>query len=181
MIVEVMLQNFKRFRELRLRAADLTVLTGANGAGKTSVLHALLLARQMTRQPERDHVELTGVDTLELGGAGDVIHREAVDELAAIEVFDTGGRGWRWSFRAPVNVRTLNAVVVERPVDYAGALGALPPEFTYLWRGATGTARRSGRQRGGDRCPRRGFAGRIRGASAGLLRSVADTRRSAGG
>ena len=132
MIVEILLQNFKRFRELRLRAADLTVLTGANGAGKTSVLHALLLARQMTRQPEQDHVELTGVDTLELGGADDVIHREAVDELAAIEVFDTGGQRWRWSFRAPVNVRTLNAVVVERPVDHAGALGALPPEFTYL-------------------------------------------------
>ena len=132
MIVEILLQNFKRFRELRLRAADLTVLTGANGAGKTSVLHALLLARQMTRQPERDHVELTGVDTLELGGADDVIHREAVDELAAIEVSDTRGQHWRWSFRAPLNVRTLNALVVERPVDYAGALGALPPEFTYL-------------------------------------------------
>ena len=132
MIAEIQLENFKRFRDLRLRAADLTVLTGANGAGKTSVLHALLLARQMTRQPRQDHVELNGVDTLELGGADDVIHHEASDELAAIKVLDTDGRRWRWSFRAPVNVRTLNAVVVEKPVDYVGALGALPPEFTYL-------------------------------------------------
>ena len=132
MIAEIQLDNFKRFRDLRLRTADLTVLTGANGAGKTSVLHALLLARQMTRQPQQDHVELTGVDTLELGGADDVIHREASDELAAIEVLDTGGKHWRWSFRAPVNVRTLNAVVVEKPVDHPGALGALPPAFTYL-------------------------------------------------
>ena len=132
MIAEIQLENFKRFRDLRLRTADLTVLTGANGTGKTSVLHALLLARQMTRQPQHDHVELTGIDTLELGGADDVIHREASDELAAIEVLATGEKRWRWSFRAPVNVRTLNAVVVEKTVDYAGALSALPPAFTYL-------------------------------------------------
>ena len=132
MIAEIRLENFKRFHDLSLRTADLTVLTGANGAGKTSVLHSLLLARQMTRQPRQSHVELTGVDTLELGGAEDVIHREAGDELAAIEVLDTEGKHWRWSFRAPVNKRTLNATVVNNPVDYAGVIAEPPPWFTYL-------------------------------------------------
>ena len=132
MIAEIRLENFKRFHDLSLRTADLTVLTGANGVGKTSVLHSLLLARQMTRQPQQSHVELNGVDTLELGGAEDVIHREAGDELAAIEVLDTEGKRWRWSFRAPVNKRTLNADVVDKPVDYAGAIAGLPPRFTYL-------------------------------------------------
>ena len=132
MIAEIRLENFKRFHDLSLRTADLTVLTGANGAGKTSVLHSLLLARQMTRQPQQSHVELNGVDTLELGGAEDVIHREAGDELAAIEVLDTEGKRWRWSFRAPVNKRTLNADVVDKPVDYAGAIAGPPPWFTYL-------------------------------------------------
>ena len=132
MIAEIRLENFKRFHDLSLRTADLTVLTGANGAGKTSVLHSLLLARQMTQQPRQTHVELNGVDTLELGGAEDVIHREAGDELAAIEVLDTEGKHWRWSFRAPVNKRTLNATVVDNPVDYAGAIAEPPPWFTYL-------------------------------------------------
>ena len=132
MIAGIRLENFKRFRDLSLRTADLTVLTGANGAGKTSVLHSLLLARQMTRQPQRSHVELNGVDTLELGGAEDVIHREASDDLAAVEVLDTEDRQWRWSFRAPVDKRTLNAAVVDRPVDYAGAIAEPPPAFTYL-------------------------------------------------
>ena len=81
MIVEIMLQNFKRFRELRLRAADLTVLTGANGTGKTSVLHALLLARQMTRQPERDHVELTAY----FGGSGTPISAEVEQRFREVE------------------------------------------------------------------------------------------------
>ena len=131
MIARIRLENFKRFRDLSLRTTDLTVLTGSNGVGKTSVLHSLLLARQMTRQPQ-SYVELNGVDTLELGGAEDVIHREASDELAAIEVLDAEDRHWRWSFRAPVDKRTLNAAVVDRPGDYTGAIAEPPPAFTYL-------------------------------------------------
>ncbi len=64
MIAKLQLENFKRFRNLSLRTADLTVLTGTNGAGKTSVLQSLLLARQITRQPQQGYVELNGVDTL---------------------------------------------------------------------------------------------------------------------
>ena len=130
MIARIRLENFKRFRDLTLNAADLTVLTGANGAGKTSVLQALLLARQMARQPDRRHVELNGVDTLELGGPEDVIHREASDDLAAIEVLDTEGARRRWSFRATstTDTRTLNAAVVDSPDGYSGALAGPAPQ-----------------------------------------------------
>ena len=133
MIAEIRLENFKRFRALTLNAANLTVLTGANGAGKTSVLHSLLLARQMAKQPGRGHVELNGVDTLELGGPEDVIHREAGDDLAAVEVLDAKGIRRRWSFRAPsTDKRTLNAIVVDRPDGYSGALAEPAPQFTAL-------------------------------------------------
>ena len=134
MIAEIRLENFKRFRDLSLNAANLTVLTGANGAGKTSVLHSLLLARQMARQPDRSHVELNGVDTLELGGPEDVIHREASDDLAAIEVLDAEGTRRRWSFRATstTDTRTLNAAVVDRPDGYSGALAGPARQFSYL-------------------------------------------------
>ena len=134
MIAEIRLENFKRFRNLSLQAANLTVLTGANGAGKTSVLHSLLLARQIARQPDKSHVELNGVDTLELGGAEDVIHREASDDLAAIEVLDTQGKRQRWSFRAmdSNDTRTLNAIVVDRPDDYSEVLAGPAPQFCYL-------------------------------------------------
>ena len=134
MIAEIRLENFKRFRDLTLKTANLTVLTGANGAGKTSILHSLLLARQMVRRPDKSHVELNGVDTLELGGPEDVIHREASDDLAAVEVLDADDTRRRWSFRAEstVDMRTLNATVVDRPDDYSGALAGPAPQFSYL-------------------------------------------------
>ena len=134
MIAEIRLENFKRFRDLSLKVANLTVLTGANGAGKTSVFHSLLLARQMARQPERSHVELNGVDALELGSAVDVIHHEASDELAAVELRDTRGTRRRWSFHATGSndMQTLNAIVVDRPDDYPGALAGPAPRFCYL-------------------------------------------------
>lgn len=134
MIAEIGLKNFKCFRDLTLKTANLTVLTGTNGAGKTSVLHSLLLARQMVRQPGRRHVEFNGVDTLELGGPDDVIHREAGDDPAAVEVLDTQGKWWRWSFRAADSsgARTLNAIVVDRPDKFSGALARPAPQFCYL-------------------------------------------------
>lgn len=133
MIAKIRLENFKRFPFLGLKTADLTVLTGANGAGKTSILHSLLLARQMVRQPQQSHVQLNGVDGLELGGAADVIHREAGDdELATIQLQNSSGEHWRWAFRAPENDRTLNAVVIERPADYVGAISKPSPSFAYL-------------------------------------------------
>ncbi len=137
MIAGIRLENFKRFRELTLKTEALTVLTGANGAGKTSVIHALLLARQMARPPRRNHVELNGVDTLELGGAGDIVHHEAGEEdLAAVEVRDSGGTNRRWSFRAvgSDDARALNAIVVDRPEpdDCPGALAGAAPRFSYL-------------------------------------------------
>ena len=132
MITKVGLEDFKRFRTLNLRTADLTVLTGANGAGKTSVLQAILLARQMARQPQRRHVELNGVDSLELGAAEDVIHRDSDSEQATIEVTDAEGESWRWSFRSPTNQQALNATVVDNTPGYDGVIAGAPPRFAYL-------------------------------------------------
>jgi len=133
-IAEIRLENFKRFRNLRLKTTNLTVLTGANGSGKTSILHSLLLARQMSRQPDKSYVELNGVDTLELGGAEDIIHREASEDLTAVEVLEAQGKHRRWSFGTTGNddTRTLNATVVDRPDNCPGALARPAPWFCYL-------------------------------------------------
>ncbi len=134
MISEIRLSNFKRFQDLKLGAADLTILTGANGAGKTSIIHSLLLARQMTLHPERNHVEFNGVETLELGSAAEVIHRDAGNESAAIELTDSRGDCNLWSFHAADigGTQALNAIIDERPGAIDGALARPAPRFSYL-------------------------------------------------
>lgn len=53
MITEISLENFKRFSNLNLKISNLTVLTGTNSSGKTSIIHSILLARQMARAPHK--------------------------------------------------------------------------------------------------------------------------------
>ena len=46
MIANIVLENFKCFRQLEINPKLLTVLIGPNGTGKSSVLQALLLLKQ---------------------------------------------------------------------------------------------------------------------------------------
>ncbi len=134
MITEITIENFKRFRSSSLRTANLTVLTGTNGAGKTSVFHSLLLARQIARNPNRAHVELNGIDTLELGGPEDIIYREASENTARIEIFDSDHKRSFWTFGSSSSSQsnTLYATIFERHEDYSGALIKPAPHFCYL-------------------------------------------------
>ena len=57
MIDQLTIRGFKRFDAARLSIEPLTVLTGLNGAGKTSVIQSLLLMREANRS---QHVKLRG-------------------------------------------------------------------------------------------------------------------------
>lgn len=74
MISRITIENFKRFPRLDLETRRLTVLTGSNGGGKTSVLHAVLLARYAFAHPGADSVPLNGPYELRLGEAEEVLH-----------------------------------------------------------------------------------------------------------
>lgn len=83
MIEELTIQGFKRFTENKFALKSLTVLAGKNGAGKTSVLHALILLREALRSG--DVVPLSGICGLDLGDFQDVLNVEA-DEIFKIGV-----------------------------------------------------------------------------------------------
>ena len=63
MLQRIDLHNFKSARELQVRLAPLTVLTGLNGSGKSTVLQALALLRQSLRK------DVTQPQSLVLRGA----------------------------------------------------------------------------------------------------------------
>jgi predicted ATPase len=75
------IRGFKRFTEHSFELRPMTVLAGMNGAGKTSVVHALLLVREACRR--RDGVvELNGPFGLELGGFEDVLNHQTINSFA---------------------------------------------------------------------------------------------------
>ncbi|MGW3469471.1 AAA family ATPase [Saccharopolyspora sp. NPDC000995] len=51
MITALRIRNFKCFLDAEFDLRPLTMLTGLNGSGKSTVVQALLLARQATQSP----------------------------------------------------------------------------------------------------------------------------------
>jgi predicted ATPase len=128
MLSRLSIQNFKRFRKLELGLRPLTVLTGTNGGGKTSVIHSLLLARQASSgSPPPDAVELNGPFGLQLGEAQDVLHLDADPSDAIVFGLDDH----RWELGAS-SERSLNLEVLKRPASPPAALSGAARRFTYL-------------------------------------------------
>lgn len=74
------LKNFKAFSELELPLGALTLLSGLNGSGKSSVLQALGVLRQSFDHQSiaRGELDLNG-DLVSIGTGGDVLHHGFVD------------------------------------------------------------------------------------------------------
>jgi predicted ATPase len=98
MITRLKLSNFKSHRDSELRFGELTVLTGSNSAGKTSVIHALLLLRQSYQKNRLwDGLELNGA-LCRIGVGGDALYRFADTNIMSVEVDDENR--FRFSYEA---------------------------------------------------------------------------------
>ena len=75
MITQLNLHTFKCFKELQLPLAPLTLLSGSNASGKSTILQSLVLLHQTMRDHEwSDRLYLNG-DTLSLGSVQDVVDK----------------------------------------------------------------------------------------------------------
>ena len=81
MIDQLEIFGFKRFKETLFNLKPLTVLTGLNGSGKTSVIHSLLVMHEATLGIAQSIVRLNGPFELQLGTAGDVVNWDSSEEL----------------------------------------------------------------------------------------------------
>lgn len=100
MIRAVVLGNFKCFAEQRIPLGALTLLTGQNGMGKSSVMQSLLLLRQSAREgllPNKGLL-LNG-ELVRLGTAQDVLHESAQTEEVRLAL-EFEGRTTGWAFSA---------------------------------------------------------------------------------
>jgi predicted ATPase len=99
MITEIRLQNFKCFKDEIIDIGPLTVLTGLNGTGKSSVIQSLLLLRQSYLEG----VLLKGLslngDLISLGTGRDVLYeRTEGSEKIGIKITVDQEKHYSWVF-----------------------------------------------------------------------------------
>ncbi|MFD4139948.1 DUF3696 domain-containing protein [Streptomyces sp. NPDC058572] len=114
MINELRLLNFKAFRSVAIPLAPVTLLTGLNSSGKSTVLQALALLRQSfeagmthptdeTMDPEHFGGLMLDGDLVELGTGQDVLHEDfelvdlTPDPLISVGYRMTDGRSHEWT------------------------------------------------------------------------------------
>lgn len=130
MITSISIQNFKRFRDIKVPLRALTVLTGLNGTGKSTLIQAILLARQAAEASGSKVVALNGVYGLALGEGEDILHPDAEDQIIGVRL-EQQSQVLDFKFRAPEG-RSLNLGVEQRPDVLPDMLTASGELFCYL-------------------------------------------------
>ncbi|MBW1741166.1 MAG: DUF3696 domain-containing protein [Deltaproteobacteria bacterium] len=99
MIRFVHLRNFKCFEDQAFELRPLTLLSGLNGAGKSSLLQALVLLRQSFKMGllPSTGLALNG-DLVHLGTAHDALFGDAEEEVIEFQLTLEDGTEGRWRF-----------------------------------------------------------------------------------
>lgn len=98
MLEQLTLRNFKCFENLDLPLAPLTLLSGSNASGKSSVLQALVLLHQTIREHEWSTRLMLNGRAVQLGTVLDVVdkvHGRRQLEIGLVE----GSSTLRWTFQ----------------------------------------------------------------------------------
>ncbi|MEO5375703.1 MAG: DUF3696 domain-containing protein [Alphaproteobacteria bacterium] len=99
MIERVDILHFKCFDELSLPLAKMTLLSGANAAGKSTLLQALALLQQTMREHEWSNRLVLNGDSVKLGTANDVVDK--VHGRFSFEIgLECDGKCYNWTFSA---------------------------------------------------------------------------------
>lgn len=130
MITELRIRSFKRFNDECFSLRPLTVLTGLNGSGKTSVIHSLLLTWEASAVSPDGMIRLNGPFGIELGVAEEVRNWRS-DDFIEFHLTSSSGELAVWKFGVPTS-NSLYLTVEERPDTALTAFGAQPRSFSYL-------------------------------------------------
>ena len=98
MLTQIDFYQFKCFRKLDLPLAGLTLLSGLNASGKSSILQALALLHQTMREHEWSSRLMLNGAAIRLGAAADVIDKLHGRRRCGIGLHDDERRRLRWDF-----------------------------------------------------------------------------------
>lgn len=132
MIQSLRLQNFKCFENQSLPFRNLTLLSGLNSSGKSSILQALLLLRQSYQQdvlPNRG-LALNG-DLVCIGTAQDALFEGATEDAIRFEIFWKNETQAKWCFKYNRQVEVLEISESPKKLD-AYQANLFSDDFHYL-------------------------------------------------
>ena len=113
MLARIDLRYFKCFTLLKLPLRPLTLLSGTNASGKSSVIQALALLHQTMREHEwSSHIVLNG-NAVQLGTTADVIDQVNGHRECEISLHDHDGSSVQWQWQSD-GERTEMAMAVKR-------------------------------------------------------------------
>jgi predicted ATPase len=137
MINKLHIQNFKIHKDTEIQLNKLTILTGINGCGKTSLIQTLLLLRQ-TFQKGRlmDGLDLNK-PLCNIGIGNDALCRYATEGRISFCLMESNGESYAFSFDANVKAMSDNFLkkdTYEGPVtnDKLAQLSLFNNEFQYV-------------------------------------------------
>jgi predicted ATPase len=131
MITAIDLVAFKRFAHLKLDLRRLTILTGLNGSGKSTVIQALLLVRGAALHGGT-RVPLTTEDGLTLGDAIDVLNVEASSNEIGVSIEADGWHRWLFDTGEAGENYVPYLRIIEEPPSVPEPLGFPGIQFTFL-------------------------------------------------
>ncbi|MCU0681905.1 MAG: DUF3696 domain-containing protein [Polyangiaceae bacterium] len=132
MISTFRIDRFKRHLHRKIAMRELTVLTGANSAGKSALLQCLLLFRQAGAANGLGWVELNGPFGLSLGEARDVLHASAdPSEGIGFTVIDSERKHYHVELRA-TDDRSRRLTIDSQPGRFPSPLAGGRRNFVYL-------------------------------------------------
>jgi predicted ATPase len=123
------LTTFKCFDLLRLPLGSLTLLSGTNASGKSSILQALVLPHQTMQENEWSTRLILNGTAADLGTATDVIDKVQGRDGFQIGLIDEE-TSCHWSFggdRRDMSLQVNSVTIKDKVTDYPGTLHFLMP------------------------------------------------------
>ncbi len=131
MLDSISIHNFKCFERCRVPFSKLTILSGLNGMGKSSLVQSLLLLRQSRSVGYLPDIGLAlNGELTEIGSAKDALYENATDDIISFDLQFSGG-GATWSFNYDREAEVLSPLARD-PNSYGYSSNLFDDMFTYL-------------------------------------------------
>lgn len=130
------IHNFKNHADTTLQFGKLTLLTGMNGAGKSSVIQSMLALREtFIRNEKMDNLVLKS-DSVSLGSSSDVFNQNGIDHQDYLHLAITNDEDKEYDFRYayPLTKATSMKAIgkTNYPLDELKSIALMTDGFQYL-------------------------------------------------